>query len=92
MVQADDRGGLREAVPLNHDVTELGPERLEVAVKGCGADDEGPEFPAEQAVNGPIPPPPAQEVLFGPGHLRVRRHAEHVFAQHVEDVGHGHEH
>src|SRR5262249_20221509 len=88
MVEADDRRGLGEPVPLNHRKAQFAPERFQFGIEWSRADDERPELQSEQAMDAAIAPPTLDEVLAGTGHVRLRRHAAYVLAQHVENLWH----
>ena len=109
VIQRDDGRRFGQAIALDDHVSELAPERFEIAVERRGADDERPELPAEHAVDLAVLPPADQEM--SPARLNrtapltakatvVRRSLwrrrkgsrDHIFAQHVEDLRHGHEH
>src|SRR5439155_26973050 len=64
MIQGHDRCGLGQAVSLNHDESELGPERFERWFERGGADDKCPELETECAMDPAISPPAPRDVLF----------------------------
>ena len=91
MIQADDRRRLGEAVALHDDESELAPERLERAVERRRADDKRPEFQAEHAMNPAEMPPAPHPVPRRARARRLRRDAQHVLAQDIEDLRYRHD-
>src|SRR5204862_7156088 len=93
VIQRDDGSGFRQAVSLNHDESQLAPERLELRVERRRADDKRPELETEQPMNAAIEPPPERDVR--PARLkrsgRIIQSTD-VLAQHVENLGHRYEH
>src|SRR6266567_3291371 len=51
MIQADERGGFRHAVSLNHGVTHALEKGFRIVRERGTAGDEGPELPAKTAMN-----------------------------------------
>src|SRR5262249_19576633 len=94
MVQRDDWRRFGEPVALNHDESELAPERLELRRQRRRADDERPEFEAEQAMDA-AEDPPAERDVFPASLTRGFGAAlanQHMFAQNFENLRNRDEH
>ena len=91
VIEADDRRRFGEPVPLNDNEAELLPERFELAIKRRRADDERPEFQAEEPVHAPVLPPASRHVLSARAMDVCGPVPQHVLAQHVEDLRHRHQ-
>ena len=60
VVERHDRRGFGQAVALDHREAHLAPERFELGLEWRRADDERPEFPAEEPVDVTVMPPAVQ--------------------------------
>ena len=93
MVQRHDRGGLRQPVSLDHEEPEAAPERFQLRVERRRPHHHRPELEPEHLVDPAVMPPPPGPVHPGRRRIRrLRRHADDVVAQHLEDLRHAHEH
>ena len=93
MIQRDDRRGFGEAVSLDHRETHAPPELFELGRQRRRADDERPELQTKRPVHAAVAPPAAGDRDARPAAARgFRERAHDVFAQHVEDLRHAHEH
>src|SRR5690242_17819062 len=61
VIHADERSCFRQSITLNGGKSQTSPEQFRVGFQRCAAGNDGPEFPAEQAMNPAKTPHAAEE-------------------------------
>ena len=102
MIDADQRSGFRKPIALNHGIAEASPELFRFRRQGGSSGNDGPEFPAEAAMDAAKRPPAFQKMLALPiqrtcGETLQLRHercrvAFNVFLQRFDQPRHGYQH
>ena len=88
MIEGHNRRRLREAVTLNHDESQLGPEGFQLAFERRRADDERPEFESEEPVDAAEMPPSQNPMAPGARRRGVGCGAARMVTEHVQNFGH----
>src|SRR5215475_3847084 len=87
MVQADERSGFGQTVPLDDGEAKLPPEHFCLAVEGSTAGNESPELTAKLPVDVAKHPPAAEKVLaLGFAQSFVKLHEEAMVVEIALDL------
>src|SRR5579862_1069794 len=95
MIERYDRAGFGEPIALDHEKTQTSPERLDACGHFSAADNHGPEFVTQRAMDMAIAPPAfeySRHTLPALLRFRQREAALDLALQRFEKSRHGHQH